>query len=1173
MNMRQVLSRAGVCVGLVLSLAGVGARAQNAVVRSRVVDAVDDSVTVRLQGNVHPFTKKLADEGAVPDSQPITHMLLLLQRSPEQEETLRQLMDAQMTQGSGSYHAWLTPEQFGKQFGPSDADIQATTDWLVRQGFQVRKVSSGRTLIDFDGNAGQVRSAFQTEIHRFELNGKQHFANVSDPSIPQALSPVVKGVVALHNFPKHPMLKRVGNFRRNPVTGEVTPLFTYTDTNGTFYAVGPADFATIYNIPGWPNVGAGASIAISGESNINLADVASFQSMFGLPNNPPTVILNGPDPGLVGPAVGGEDEGEQDLDVEWSGAVAPKAQIILVTSQTTDVTATLGVDLSALYIVDNNVAPILSESYGICEGQLGTAGNAFYNTLWQQAAAEGISVLIAAGDTGPAACDPYNNDPDPFAANQGISVSGFASTPYNVAVGGTDFDQTPSTVTTYWTTANNGSTQLSAKGYIPEVPWDDSTCASNYLSSPVAAPCTSVDTTNGTDLAAGAGGPSNCVIENGNGNCITNGTFPNGGYLKPAFQTGVTPADAVRDIPDVSLFAANGEHGSFFIVCESDTNVNNAACNLNTSATTTPEDEDFSGVGGTSGSTPALAGILAIVSSNLGGARLGNPNYVFYNLAGRQGYPNSVSACNSSSFTNPATAPGSSCVFLDITTGTNTVACDATSLNCSNQAGSGFGVLTDPVAAYNASAGGTLTEGNPAFTAVAGYDLATGLGSIDVANLLAKWSTATRTGTTTTLASGSGTTNTSGANFSFTVTVSPAPAVGEAVAVNAYSSQNGGGNLLGSIGSGTNGNNFVLTAGTGTFTTNALPPGTASLVAVYGGDYTLGASKSTPVNVAVSGANAASKTTLSFVTFDSSGNPTLHTAPGSMSVQYGSPYILEIVVGPSNGSSCLSSASVLCPVGSIALTDNGSALNDWPNAQNANATNIAKLNNTGLAEDQPIQLGVASHPLVAAFTPASGPTNYQSSTSGTFTVTITQASTSMLLSLPTSTTSGASVSLTAYIVTNSTGAGPTGSVSFTSNGSSLGSANCVSTSGTADQNPPISQIAAGTAFCTATLTTTISSVYGPPTGNPGTPAIPRIPLIVALLSLLFFALGLRWVPQTRKRAYTYAGLLAIALLVGVVAGCGGGGGSSTGGTRNIGASYPGDTNYTSTSASGQIVVQ
>lgn len=1180
MKMRQVLCRIGVCVTLLAAAGSSAVMAQNTAVRSRVVEAVDDTVTVKLQGNVHPLARAQYDQGAVPDSQPITHMLLLLQRSADQELALRQLLDAQMTKGSASYHAWLTPDQFGKQFGPSDSDVQAVTDWLTKQGFQIRKVYAGKTVIEFDGIAAQVRNAFHTEIHKYVVNGGEHFANASDPQIPEALSPVVRGVAALHNFPKHSYAKVVGNFRRDAASGRIKPLFSYTDATGSAFAVGPKDFATIYGIPNWPNYGASTPLAIVGQSNVNPDDITSFQTMFGLPANftsANNVILNGPDPGVIGPNTIGpdgtfpDDEIEADLDIQTATSIAPQAQILFVVSQTTTVSAAAGIDLSALYIIDNNIAPIMSESYGDCEADLGTAGNAFYNLLWQQASAQGISVVIAAGDTGSAACDTTTT-----AAEDGIAISGLASTPYNVAMGGTDFNQDATTIPNYWSSTNGTPYLNSALGYIPETVWNDSTCAANFLLTPTPSPCTSVDSS-GLDISAGGGGPSNCVTTNSSGNCITNnGSFPNGGYPKPAFQTTLTPADKVRDIPDISLFAGNGFNGSFYVVCQSDATLS-GTCSTSNITSTTPGDQYFLGVGGTSGATPAFAAIMTGIVAQHG--RQGNPNYVLYLLGAKQNY----AACNSSSF-SPSNPPPASCVFNDVTLGTNAVACVGSTTDCTNTSSTGFGVLQSPTS-YSATAptsngyGVGVNEGNPAFTAVQGYDLATGLGSINVSNLLTNWTSVSRTATTTTLTGGSS--NVSGSNYTFTITVSPTPANGESVALNALASDQK--TILASIGatssSGsttTNSNQLVLTNGsTGNVTTNLLPPGTAFLQAMYGGDAGLAMSTSTNLAVAVSPqSNTTSKTTLNFVTFNSNtGAPVLNT--GSISVTYGSPYILEIVV-TNNGNQQCSVTSVPCPIGNIALTDNGTALNDWPNAQTANATNIAKLNNQGLAEDQAIQLAVGSHPLQATFTPGTTPqaANYTGSTSNTVNVTITQASTSLLLgSNATTITSGTSVTFTAYIVTSSSGAGPTGSVAFTSNGASIGSATCTPTSGLADVNPPISQLTVGEAFCTATLTASISSLYPPSVGTPRTPTIPRVPVILALVSLLLFVLGLRWVPQARRRAYSYAGLLVIALLVGVVAGCGGGGGGSSGGsTRNIKASYPGDTNYTSSNSSLSIVV-
>ena len=1137
------------CAVVLLLAGGRSARAQKTEVVSRIVDAVDDTKTVRLPGNVHPLARPANDQGALPDSQPMTRMLLLLERSAGQEMALRQLIDAQQTKGSGSYQAWLTPAQFGTQYGPSDADVQTVTDWLTKQGFQVSKVATGRTVIEFSGNVGQVRNAFHTEIHRYVVKGVEHFANASDPAIPAALAPVVAGVVSLHNFPRHSQSHLVGKFQRDMATGQIKPLFTFTSGTTQLFGVGPADFAKIYNIPA-SATGAGQSVAIVGQTNINIQDVRDFRTMFGLAANDPQIILNGPDPGII-PATVSNDEEEADLDIEWSGAVAPQAQIIFVTSQspmTATTLATNGVDLSALYVVDNNVAPVMSDSYGLCEAALGTSGNAFYSGLWEQASAEGITASVAAGDTGSAECDPAPPPADQNAATQGLAADGFASTPFNVAVGGTDFDDF-NNPTNYWSTTNAATTQLSALGYIPEVPWDDSTCAANYLAKPTPAPCTSVDAT-GLDLHAAGGGASTCAVLN------SGGTACNQGYPKPAFQSALTPADGVRDTPDISLFASDGFNNSFYIVCQSDANPNGAACNLATSVT--PGTQNFIGLGGTSAAAPAFAAIMALVNQSTG-QRQGNANYVLYLLAGRSG-----ASCNSSSFTNPATPPPSTCIFYDITKGTNTVACDGGSPNCSNSAVGGFGVLTSGVGVDN---------GNPAFTAVTGYDLATGLGSINVGNLLANWTSATRTATTTTLGTPTPASGNSGSSFSASVTVAPTPTGKvEDVSLTALASDQK--TVLGSFGP------FALSNGQTTAMTNLLPPGTAFLEATYAGDASLGVSSSTLLPITVNGTNQASKTTLSFVTFNSSGAPVLST--GSQNVQYGSSYILQIAVTPTSGTICTNASGntlikpgTPCPVGNIALTDNGNALNDWPNAGTANATNIAKLNNQGYAEDQPVQLGIGNHSLVANFTPASGNTNYAASTSNKLSVTITQASTATALgSSSSSITAGANVTLTAYVTTNSNGVGPTGSVAFTNGGTSLGSANCTPTSGAASVNPPITQISLGTAYCTATLTTAISNLYPLPGRRPGPRGVPVIPLVAALASAALFALALRWIPAGRKRAYAYVGLVAFVLLAAGIAGCGGGSGSSGSGpgTRSIKASYPGDTNYTGSNTTITITI-
>src|SRR5271157_5992563 len=277
---RSLLTQTALAFAFVLffSLMAAG---QQAIVPVRITQAVDLEKLVTLRGNTHPLARPEYDRGVAPDSLPAERILLVLQRSAEQEAALRKLLDDQQTKSSPNYHMWLTPEQFGQQFGPADADIQAVTDWLTSQGFQVSHVAAGRTVIEFSGTAGAVRQAFRTEIHKFLVNGEEHWANASDPQIPAALTPVVAGFASLNNFPRMPMLERVGVFSRSKATGVVRPLFTFTSNSENYYALGPTDFATIYNVlPLWQASsaidGTGQTIAIVAASNINVQDVRDF---------------------------------------------------------------------------------------------------------------------------------------------------------------------------------------------------------------------------------------------------------------------------------------------------------------------------------------------------------------------------------------------------------------------------------------------------------------------------------------------------------------------------------------------------------------------------------------------------------------------------------------------------------------------------------------------------------------------------------------------------------------------------------------------------------------------------------------------------------------------------------------------------------------------------------
>jgi hypothetical protein len=361
-----------------------------------------------------------------------------------------------------------------------------------------------------------------------------------------------------------------------------------------------------------------------------------------------------------------------------------------------------------------------------------------------------------------------------------------------------------------------------------------------------------------------------------------------------------------------------------------------------------------------------------------------------------------------------------------------------------------------------------------------------------------------------------------------------------------------------------------------------LPPGTTSIEAIYGGDATHATSTSAAVAVTVGGSGQASTVTLSFVTFDTNNNPVPSTA--SQNVSYGSPYILQIAV-THGGTACTSGGTLTtpgtpCPTGTVSLTDNGSPLPDYPNGPSSGASATAKLNNQGIAEDQPIQLAPGSHSIKASY---SGDPNYTANASNTLSVTITKAPTTTAVgSSLTSITTGTMVKLTAYEVTTSNGAGPTGTIQFSNGSTSLGAAvTCTPTSGAANTSPPVgTTIQTGTAYCVATVTTAISALYPPPTTKPGTPWMPAVPLAIVALCAALYLVGMRWMPEQRRRAYAYAGLIAFALLAAGIAGCGGssntsggGGGSGSGpGTRTINAVYSGDTNYAASNGSISITI-
>jgi subtilase family serine protease len=500
-----------------VSLSAFSAAAQQPVLASRIAGRIEDANVVTLEGNVHPLARPDFDRGAVAAETRLGRMVLVLAPSAEQQAELDKLTEAQQDPESPLYHQWLSPEEYGARFGVSAADLARVSSWLRGHGFAVEPATAGRRLVIFSGTAAQVADTFHTEIHSYAVAGQMHIANAQDPQIPAALAPVVSGVLSMHDFRREAQIR---SLRAVAAPSEIKP----ENTQGSVHYLFPADYATIYNLNPLYNAGkngAGATIAIVGRSNINLNDVSGFRSTSGLVVNQPAVVLDGSNPGLVS-----GDQDESTLDVEWAGAVAPNAALSFVVAASTN--STDGVDLSAQYIVNHKTATVMSTSYGSCEASMGSAENAFYNSLWQQAASEGISSFVAAGDSGAAGCNSGGSSSGSVAG-----VNGLCSSPYSTCVGGTEFNEGSGS---YWS-STNGAGGGSSLSYIPEKVWNES--ASD----------------GGSGLWAGGGGVSKI-------------------YSQPSWQQGVPGANSngMRAVPDVSLTAASHdgylieENGNWYII-------------------------------------------------------------------------------------------------------------------------------------------------------------------------------------------------------------------------------------------------------------------------------------------------------------------------------------------------------------------------------------------------------------------------------------------------------------------------------------------------------------------------------------------------------------------------------------------------------------------------------
>jgi uncharacterized protein (TIGR03437 family) len=679
-------------MGAVLAAASATLLAQ----QDRINGRLDTGAAVPLKASVTRLAQPQYDRGVVEPSRMINRMTLLAKPSARQQADLETLLAEQQNPASANYHKWLTPEQFGDRFGLSQHDVERMVSWLQSQGFTIDGVARARNWVAFSGTAQQVSSAFRTEIHSYLVGGETHFANATAPVVPAALKDVAGALRGLNDFYAKPL----GHAR--PISS--VPAFNIEGG----HAIGPDDWATIYDVSAlYANGfdGTGQKIVIIGDSKIDGTDANTFRTFFNLPAPKIQIVQAGPD----AKDSGGIDEAN--LDTQWSGAIARNATIVYIYA------ADIYVAIQAA--VDQNLAPVISISYGGCE--LANGGD--YEFLAQQSNAEGITGVASSGDAGAAGCDTWFG---PAIAQYGLAVDLPASLPEVTAVGGTRFFDDGGG--TYWK-ASNGPTGASALGYIPETSWNETAGTVNLPD-------------NGL-LAASGGGVSML-------------------FSQPSWQTGPgVPASGGRNVPDIA-FSAAGHDGAL--------------------AYSQGQLYVFEG---TSVGTPPFAGVVAILNQYLISngvqqqAGLGNINPELYRLA--------------------QSSPG---VFHDITVGSNIVPCAGGSPDCTTGA---FG--------YNAGPG---------------YDLATGLGSVDAYNMVTQWNSPAAATTTSLVASP--TTVNWGGSAQFTATVTATNSTASPLGTVTFSSS---GTVLGTS---------ALAAGTGNQATAALavsslqlPAGKDTVTATYNG--------------------------------------------------------------------------------------------------------------------------------------------------------------------------------------------------------------------------------------------------------------------------------------------------------------------------------------------------
>jgi hypothetical protein len=1075
---------------------------------SRVTTDIDDSARATLHGNLHSLALPKYDQGQVDDSLLMEHMILMLKRTPEQEQALTTRIDQMHNASAPLYHQWLRAADVGNCYGVADADIAAVTGWLEQHGFQVDDVPAGKMLIMFTGTAGNVREAFQTEIHNLNVNGEQHIANMSEPTIPTALAPVIAGFRALHNFFPKSLTHVDGPVQRDPETGKwklvqagPKPEITYpTQTSTDVYLVGPQDLYTIYNenpllTATTPINGAGQTLAIIQDSDVVPADVTAFRSQFGLPAYPatPSATQGGVnytfgikagnycgDPGLV--PQGGETEA--DIDVEWIGATAPAATIDFVSCA--DTATTFGGDLSGPYIVNNldSTVSALSLSFGWCEsGVQSVSGepNSFYVNLWKQAVAEGQTPVVAAGDSGDNTCDRSNGlGPDGNAVSvSGLSVSGMSSTPYNISTGGTMFtdgyQNGTATASPYWNT-NETSPYGSALSYIPETAWNDD-CGNPLVGYALMAwdgvPASDISPEYVCNHIALNGKFVFTDMNGGSGGISTVSALPT---WQSAYGVGLSSnytSTTMRNQPDVSLFAAdvNGPDGQapFWLrglaFCQSDV----APCTFSKAG-----DGYALAGGGTSFVAPMVTGIIGLINqaSSSGNpaqpTRQGQANYTLYALATEEyGTPanENTSTTGPSNYTcegsnvNAISTYGSifpNCTFYSINR-TSQVSYN-TCLGSNNAncivGGNDMPCETGSTNCYTATKGDpdgllslSTTTFEPGYPNSAGFNDATGLGSFNIANLVTNWTKVTPQFASATAATANPTSLTSGTGTTtLTATVVATGRGGIAPPLGTVSFYKG-----------------TACTGTALGTANLVPDTTcnsktcgsnsvATLSSITGNQLGNG-TDSVVACFSGDGANDAPSTspavtiTVAGATISTTTGLTLSTS--AIGVGSTTPITLTATVTPSSGSGT--------PTGTITFWQGTSQLGQPVTLSSGSAT--YSYNASSLAK--------GSYPFSAIY---SGDTNYSGSTSSPVNLTVAAlASTTTALTLsPTSVVAGSSspVTLSATVAPASGSGTPTGTVTFFNGTTQLNQATLASGAATYSYNA--SSLAVGSYPITAT---------------------------------------------------------------------------------------------------------